>query len=164
MTRDALTQKLVRILEALDREKFILKVKRLYVFGSYARGASEPGDLDLLLVYEFPDDHSKRVERFAEKAPGSVMDRIYAVHREYMNDLKGRLCKRGEKIDLLVKTPSEFEHYVAPDGLVKPDDLVLLWSEKDRNWKHVVFLNNQNRMDISSVILRRYRKCRGITM
>lgn len=135
MKRDLLTKKLVRILEALNREKFILKIKKLYAFGSYARGALEPGDLDLLLLYEYPDDHAARARRATEKASGSFMERIFSVDREYKRNLMGKLRKPGEKIELLAKHVNEFDAFVGKDALVKPDDLVLLWEENDRNWQ-----------------------------
>ena len=35
-----------------DWKRIIARVREVYVFGSYARGALEPGDLDLLVVHD----------------------------------------------------------------------------------------------------------------
>jgi predicted nucleotidyltransferase len=58
MKHEQYTQKLRRILTTLNTESFRAVPRALYVFGSYARGAPEPGDLDLLLVYDWPDNYT----------------------------------------------------------------------------------------------------------
>jgi len=51
MHRDKFTAKLVRIVESIEAGKVSMDVRELYVFGSYSRGAVEPGDLDLIIVH-----------------------------------------------------------------------------------------------------------------
>jgi hypothetical protein len=49
--REKYTEKLIRMIEVGGLPA---KVQALYVFGSYARGACEPGDLDVIAIYEWP--------------------------------------------------------------------------------------------------------------
>jgi predicted nucleotidyltransferase len=46
MHRDKFTDKLVRIAESIESGTLPMDVRELYVFGSYSRGAIEPGDLE----------------------------------------------------------------------------------------------------------------------
>ena len=47
MDRQIATRQIERIVQGIEDEKFPTKVRELHVFGSYARGALHPGDLDL---------------------------------------------------------------------------------------------------------------------
>lgn len=54
MDRDKLTLHLLRILRAIDQGKRPARVREVYVFGSYARGAFDPADLDIIIVHDSP--------------------------------------------------------------------------------------------------------------
>jgi predicted nucleotidyltransferase len=54
LKRDDYTKKLVKLIEKIESGKLPAKVTHLYVFGSYARGALQPHDLDLVVAYEDP--------------------------------------------------------------------------------------------------------------
>ena len=78
MHRDKFTEKLSRIVETIETQALPVKVRSLYVFGSYARGAIEPGDLK---AAEIPykdeagrvfDFHSLRHQFISDLARGGV--------------------------------------------------------------------------------------------
>ena len=54
MNREQWTKKLSRMIADFEAGKTPAPVRDLYVFGSYARGAVECRDLDLVVVYEKP--------------------------------------------------------------------------------------------------------------
>jgi predicted nucleotidyltransferase len=55
MRREVGTRMLVDMIEAIVAGTLPVPVKAFYVFGSYARGAVAPHDLDILVVYKNPD-------------------------------------------------------------------------------------------------------------
>ena len=62
MDRQNATLKIERIINAIEAEKFPTKVRELYVFGSYARGAINPGDIDLILIHDPAPELLKRLK------------------------------------------------------------------------------------------------------
>ena len=48
MDRDKATEKLVRMAQVIAGRALPAPVKAFYVFGSYARGAMKPNDLDVV--------------------------------------------------------------------------------------------------------------------
>jgi hypothetical protein len=46
------THQIERIVHAVEDGKFPARVRELHVFGSYAGGALNPGDLDLILIHD----------------------------------------------------------------------------------------------------------------
>jgi len=119
MHRDKFTVKLRRMLTAIDAGEVPVIVRALYVFGSYSRGALNPGDLDVILLYENPPDDANLSLHGYERLSSSI---------------KRALVKPGEKIEL-IQTPN-LSVYAQDDGeIIKTSDLVLLWSREDRDWE-----------------------------
>lgn len=54
MKREQFTIKLVRMIEMIQSGTLPVRVREFYVFGSYSRGALEPGDLDVIVVHDAP--------------------------------------------------------------------------------------------------------------
>ena len=54
MDRGKATEKLIRMTQTIASGALPAPVKAFYVFGSYARGALNPNDLDVVVVYENP--------------------------------------------------------------------------------------------------------------
>ena len=54
MKREQFTEKLIRMIETIKSGTLPVRVSEFYVFGSYARGALQPGDLDILVLHDKP--------------------------------------------------------------------------------------------------------------
>jgi predicted nucleotidyltransferase len=119
MDRDKFTAKLRRILAAIDAGDVPVAVTAFYVFGSYSRGALNPTDLDLLLVYENPP------------APDGLN---LCEYERLRTSIRRALVKRGERIELIAT--QRLCDWAQDDGeIIKTSDLVLLWSPDDRDWR-----------------------------
>ena len=57
MDREKATEKLIRMAQTIASGVLPAPIKAFYVFGSYARGALNPNDLDVIVVYENPGEH-----------------------------------------------------------------------------------------------------------
>ncbi len=138
MQRERATRILTRIAEELTRGPFMAVPLKLFAFGSYARGALAPEDLDLLLLWDHPADHRERLD--AQEGDWHSIGEMLRKHPEaqYMAEFKKRLRKPGEKIDLLVYHPkSDFAvGLFAGRQTIKPDDLRLVWRKGDKTaWR-----------------------------
>lgn len=126
MKHEQYTQKLRRILTTLDTETFEAVPRALYVFGSYSRGAPEPGDLDLLLVYDRPDNHEDAEEAEFTRTPFT----------HYMRDFSVKLFRRGEKRRIMYDPRGEILDFIRMGAMMMDEsDLILLWSSEDRDWE-----------------------------
>ncbi len=111
---------------------FPVAVKAFYVFGSYARGALEPHDLDVILIYEKPskEDWQRFEERLlAEGRYDSEIAPAIAFSRWMRDPLK----KRGERVDILLDHSFEtFEDWSVAKGAI------LLWSPESPNFEEKI--------------------------
>ena len=112
-------QRVIRTLETSD--DLPLGATELWIFGSYARGASHPGDLDLILVYQQrPQDVSAFVRSIlgGDTSPEQKMN--------------ARLKRsNNERIDIIYATSLEralAEHTIA-------DTPVLIWRRGETDWQ-----------------------------
>jgi predicted nucleotidyltransferase len=122
MKREICTRKLKRILSILCTEKFTAPPRALFVFGSYSRGAEEPGDLDLLLVYDLPTDwesQPKTNEQF-QQWRSELTKRFRRADTDIIYD------ERGFRLRGIVD-----DH----DDIIPSDGLILLWSREDQDWE-----------------------------
>jgi predicted nucleotidyltransferase len=119
MDRDKFTPKLRRMLATIDAGRVPVKVLAFYVFGSYSRGALNPNDLDVILLYESPPPEARFNLRAYETLEISI---------------RRALVKPGEKIELIATTGLSV--WAQDDGeIIKTSDLVLLWSKEDHDWE-----------------------------
>lgn len=134
MKREQFTTKLIRILKSLDSASFPARVREVYVFGSYSRGALEPGDLDLLVVHDraTPEYEAAAIQHFTDKGLSDV-EAICRSVSKFRADMSRAFRKPGERVQVLLT--SELPDLVGIGSRIKESDLVLLWSQNDRNWQ-----------------------------
>ena len=129
MDRDKATEKLVRMTQAIAAGALPAPVKAFYVFGSYARGALTPNDLDVIAVYDNPGrDYwdALAVElRKAGKDPVSEAGRVFQTR------MRGGLRRPGERVDVMLAR--SIDDLTGPGSKIRKDDLVLLWTPEDRD-------------------------------
>ncbi len=101
------------------------------MFGSYARGALTPADLDVIVVHDpLPLDVRRKLW---EEIDGGPIERLQRSASRQSAMIRGPLRKPGEKIDiLLVNKLDEIAH---EDSTITHGDLILLWSETDRDFQ-----------------------------
>jgi hypothetical protein len=136
MDRQIATRQIERIIQAIEGDKFPVKVRELYVFGSFARGALSPSDLDLIVIHdpavELLDGLKKAL---IEKYGGCFTSwpRGQWPERKFESMMRGVMRRPGEKMDILLGTSMT---KVAEMGEnIANAHRVLIWSESDRNWR-----------------------------
>jgi len=100
MKREDTTKKLVRMLEAIESGQVPVNVREFYVFGSYARGATEPSDLDLVVFFDGGEALDKRIKVDLEARGCSTFDIIKKGARRFQAEVRRSLCRLGEPIDM----------------------------------------------------------------
>jgi len=125
MKRKLLTKKLERIMKVIESGETPRPVKKLWVFGSYARGALECGDLDLAIEIDRPD-HSWYEEN-------GIMVIYPECYHKFWQLMRDSLKKRGERIEILTGNPAKDEE----EGWHK--DAILIWDEDSPNrWRSAI--------------------------
>src|SRR6266700_7868621 len=123
MNRDAFVGKLERIITAIQTEKDLpLHVKEIHVFGSFARGKEDPGDLDLILIHETLTRDQEEQEMKAIEGLGTSLE-------QKMNN---RLKSNRESVDIAYGATLE---QVITRFSIKPKIIVKLWSKDDHQWQ-----------------------------
>jgi hypothetical protein len=132
--RDKFTEKLVRIVKAIEGGAMIAPVRSLYVFGSYSRGAIECGDLDLILIHE-PFERKAELAAFRhyKREHHSDDEAEHKARKKLKGDFIRALRKPGERIQILLET--DFARAIESINTVKPTEPKLIWSHDDRNWE-----------------------------
>lgn len=136
MDRQKASRQIERIVRAIEEGRYPAKVRELYVFGSYARGALSPGDLDLIVIHE---DVTEMLERFkAELIEEYGKNYLYWPRgqwpeRRFETMMRKVMRKPGEKMDILLGMSME---KIDQMGDIVANSLrVLIWSEIDRDWR-----------------------------
>ena len=127
MDRKKATEKLIRMAQTIASGALPAQVKAFYVFGSYARGALNPNDLDVVVVYETPEE-SYWVSLIAELHK-SGKGPLYA-GQVFEARMRDALRRRGERMDILLTCSIG---NVTGSSKVKKNDLVLLWTPDDQD-------------------------------
>lgn len=129
MKREALTKKLERIVHTIQSGNTPTPVRNLWVYGSYARGALNCGDLDLAIVYDYPS--KKLIEEKAGLLPWPLG------LRRFEHLIRDSLVKRGERIEIVMHS-SEEDLLLLFFKRVPISDAILVWSEEHTNWEETI--------------------------
>jgi predicted nucleotidyltransferase len=133
MKREQFTEKLVRMIETIQSGALPARVCEFYVFGSYSRGALEPGDLDVVIIHDRPPRaYEEAIEHHFEQKGFSLMERLVKSCTKFRADMCRPLRKPGEKIQILLA--QKLDELVGESSKIKRDDLILLWSEADQDY------------------------------
>ena len=131
MKRDRAIRIIRRIVETLEAGGTPATVRELYVFGSFARGAVEPNDLDLIVVHD--PTPVELIEQFKQRASELRLDFGRSLHypaQRFRGAMGKALRKPGEAIDLLLGT--SFQEVAQTYTVLRNDTVMLLWSQTDR--------------------------------
>lgn len=110
-----------------------MRIHEVWVFGSYARGAMEPGDIDLIVVHEKMSDEMRAQLDAQGKAKHLGWPReLYYADDRFKGMVTKPLRKPGEKVDILLGWTLEevLSHY----STAKNGRLVRLWTPEHRDW------------------------------
>jgi predicted nucleotidyltransferase len=137
MHRDKFTAKLVRIIASIESGNLPMDVRELYVFGSYSRGAIEPGDLDLIIVHgPGRQEIDKRVDEALQKSHPDILARVRAAAGK-QNAARMRLFrKQGEAVQIIFA--QSVAEVTGKESRIKPTDPILMWSNDDRQWREKI--------------------------
>ncbi len=106
-------------------------MRAFYVFGSYARGALNPGDLDVLVVHENPGENYWRSLRAELRNSGKDFG-LSASGIAFKTRMLGGLQRRGEHVHV---TLTQSINYVLERDDPIRKDLVLLWTPEDQDFQ-----------------------------
>lgn len=133
MRREKHTAKLIRMLETVDAGNLPAPIKEFYVFGSYLRGALEPHDLDVIVVYEWPRAAFAEWLKDAVASGEGEYEASHRLAKWVMATVRKALRHPGESIDLaLVQSLDEM---LGEGSTIQREDIKLLWSREDRDWR-----------------------------
>lgn len=122
------------MLSTLEGGGVPVRIHEVWVFGSFARGALEPGDIDLIIVHEKMGE-ALRAELEAE-AKAKNLDfhgKLYYPGRRYRSMITTPLRRPGEKVDILLGWT--LEEVLSCHSTVKNGKLVRLWTPAHRDWQ-----------------------------
>ncbi len=137
MTREQATAKIARIIGDIEKSHLRKQVKELHVFGSYARGATTVGDLDLVLVVEPPSP--RHLRRLAAEAKAGCQPNLrycpprMLAMRRFHNRISAKIRRPGEKIDILLG--DSLQQVLGLGKTIAMSRRVLLWTPSDRQWE-----------------------------
>jgi hypothetical protein len=129
MRRERFTDKLVRMIKTIESGALPARVREFYVFGSYSRGALEPGDLDVVVIHDDPG-HAYW-QALQKKLEVSAIDP--APVRRFQSAMRGVLRKPGEKVQIILA--HQLDYFIGEHSNIKREDLVLLWSGADHDYR-----------------------------
>jgi hypothetical protein len=137
MNRERVTRQIERIVHAIEDEEFPAAVKEFYVFGSYARGALNPGDLDLILIHDSPcpDFMLRLQDELIEKYGDDdfYWPRGMRPERQFEKQMRAVVRRPGEKMDILLATSTEKVEAMGEN--IAKAHRVLIWSKSNRQWR-----------------------------
>jgi predicted nucleotidyltransferase len=120
MKREKAIEKLKRMLQLIDGGELPIAPLAFYVFGSVARGALEPHDLDVIVVLELDK---------SEPTDGRSIEEFLRIRAEREAQAKSLLRRQGGRCDLI--WAYHFED-INNDNI--KNNAVLLWASDDRDW------------------------------
>ena len=113
-------------------------IREIYAFGSWVRGAAEPGDLDLIIVHDPPSEALLEEYRVHGETVASVdgMMRYFYPDQRFRASMGKALRKPGESADLLLA--KSLPEALNSHGHVKPEEVRLIWSQVDDDAEAVI--------------------------
>lgn len=137
MHRDKFTAKLVRIVKSIETGELPMEVRELYVFGSYSRGAFEPGDLDLIIVHgRGKQEIDRRVDETLQKSHPDILARLRVTAGKH-NAARMRLFRKsGEAVQIIFA--ESIAEVTGHKSRIKSTDPILIWSHDDRRWREKI--------------------------
>lgn len=133
MNREQWTKKLVRIVADIEAGKTPAPVHALYVFGSYARGAVECNDIDLVVIHdEAPAKLMNQLDKRAKAAARTYIDGLFGGRLRFEALMRNAIRRPGEDMDILLgrDLASTLQGKTIPES-----ELRLVWSATDRAWQ-----------------------------
>lgn len=133
VNRKDFTRTLAEMIQTIESD-YLPEVEQLYVFGSYARGALHPFDLDVLVVYRHPEPKCQTTptKRCAPKRRSHASHAL-PVSEDPLRSIRNALQRIGERVHLYLS--AAVNDFLQCNSNVNREDLVLLWSQADRDWQ-----------------------------
>jgi len=122
---------LERIASDVCAKNLPIEVHAVYVFGSFARGALESNDLDVVIVHApYQNEEQEKEQKEAINRDG--WRKAAQIARRHLTTTRRILVKPGEKVDLLFGTSLQD---ACQFMIFKPEDMRLIWSMTTPNVK-----------------------------
>lgn len=133
VTREYWIAKLKAIVARLEAGEAPARVREIYAFGSFARGALNPHDLDLIVVHDPPT--ADMLAPYLAAVKGYSYDKLDQAAKagQRFDAAMRKVFRRGsEHIDVL--TGSNLREVLSEIKTLPREEVKLIWSEKDRDW------------------------------
>jgi hypothetical protein len=132
MNREEAAKKLRRMVQVIESGELPATILGLYVFGSYARGALAPNDLDLILCYGDPDPILlAECKRLTRRHARNICEEVSDGTERFERGLRKRLRKPGEKMDVILAP--DLAHVCSTFTTIPRDEIRLIWSPTARD-------------------------------
>jgi Nucleotidyltransferase domain len=133
MTRDRWIEKIRGFIARVEAGDAPARVREIYCFGSFARGALEPNDLDLIIVHDPPSPETLAPLLKAVKSYSyDECDQAYKAYCRFLAAMRKVFRRGSERMD--IKLEGSLDR--ALSAMVVPTaEVRLLWSDADRDWE-----------------------------
>ncbi len=133
MRRDRWIEKIRGFIARVEGGEAPARIREIHCFGSFARGALEPNDLDLIVIHDPPSPETLAPLLKAVKSYSfAEWDQRFKAYCRFLAAMKKVFRRGSERMDVKMETSLE----AALQGMVIPaKEVRLLWSEADRDWE-----------------------------
>jgi hypothetical protein len=134
MTRDRWTDKFGTIIARVEAGEAPARIREIHVFGSFARGALEPNDLDLIVVHDEPGEEILAPWMQAVKSYSyDDLDQSLKAYGRFQAAMRKVFRRGGERMD--IKLAESLDSAASQLVDVPRGEIRLVWSETDRDWQ-----------------------------
>src|SRR6185312_15405462 len=101
MTRGRWIEKLATIISRVEAGHAPARIREIYIFGSFARGALEPNDLDLIVIHDEPGEEILApLLRAVKSYSYDELDQSLKAYGRFQAAMR-KVCRRGgERMDI----------------------------------------------------------------
>ena len=134
MTRERWIGKLATIISRIEAGQAPARIREIHVFGSFARGALEPNDLDLIVIHDQPSEEVMApLLRAVESYSYDELDRSLKAHGRFEAAMRRVFRRGGERMD--IKLAESLDSAASQLVDVPRGEIRLVWSESDPDWR-----------------------------
>ena len=128
MRRERWIEKLETIVSRVEAGQAPARIREIHVFGSFARGALEPNDLDLIVIHDKPSEEILAPLMLAVKSYSyGELDQSCKAYDRFQAAMRRVFRRGGERMDIKLAESLDSAANQLPD--VPGGEIRLVWSE-----------------------------------
>lgn len=134
MRRERWIEKLETIVSRVEAGQAPARIREIHVFGSFARGALEPNDLDLIVIHDKPSEEILAPLMLAVKSYSyGELDQSCKAYERFQAAMRRVFRRGGERMDIKLAESLDSAANQLVD--VPRGEIRLVWSESEPDWR-----------------------------